>query len=590
MKKTTAIFFLLLFAAITCAQTTFRTLVPAKPVPAGESFRVQYVLQGGAAKDFTPPDFYPFRLVEGPAIYPSKGNVPGSPSRNYIFTLVAPQPGHYIIPGASVSVNGSVLRSAAAAILVISSDREAAPVNPEFVQSSEYYLRPGENVQEKIRQNLYLKLSVDKQTCYVGEPVLATYKLYSRLESRSDIIKNPGFYGFTVFDIIGLADNQLGTEKVNGKDFDVHTIRKVQLYPLQPGRFTIDPIEIRNKVEFSRTVMNRKTGQKIAEGLFHKTEDDTPASGTQTVETDMRTEPLTIDVRALPEKNKPADFNGAVGTFLLSTRLEKNRLAKNEEGFLLITISGKGNFIQLGAPQVEWPPGMEGFAAVLKDSLDKLKMPLQGERQFRYGFVCTAPGTYQLPAIRFSFFDTDSNRYRSATAASLTVTVGAEEKKERPAEEQQLSITALGEKKSRIAIGVVFLLVLLILAYWILKKKPAAPVPEIPAPERPSVGELFRGAGILLPGEDTAFYQELHRAAWSYFESAFALSGSAKNKDHLFTLLRGKGVEEPSITGLADLFSTCEAGMYTRASLPAGKEQLLEQAKTLLEKMNESLF
>ncbi len=590
MKKTAAIFSLLLFAAITCAQTTFRTLVPAEPVPSGESFRVQYVLQGGAAKDFTPPDFYPFRLVEGPAIYPGKGNAPGSPSRNYIFTLAAPQPGHYIIPGASVSVNGRVLRSAGAAIRVISDDNEAAPVNPEFARSSEYYLRPGENVQEKIRQNLYLKLTVDKPACYVGEPVLATYKLYSRLESRSDIIKNPGFYGFTVYDMIGLADNQLDRERINGKDFDVHTIRKVQLYPLQPGRFTIDPMEIRNKVEFSRTVMNRRTGQKIAEGLFNKTEDDTPASGTETVEKDMRTEPLTIEVRALPEKNKPADFSGAVGTFSLNTRLEKNQLAKNEEGFLLVTIAGKGNFMQLGAPLVEWPSGMEGFAAVPRDSLDKLKMPLQGERQFRYGFVCTSPGIYQLPAIRFSFFDPDSNRYRTTTTSSLMVTVGDEEKKQNPAEEQQVSITALSEKKSRLAIGIVFLLVILILAYWILKKKPAAPVPVIPVPERPSVDELFRVAGILLPGEDGDFYQELYRAAWSYFESAFTLSGSKKNKDHLFTLLKGKAVDDQSLEELAALFSACEAGMFTKASLSADKNQLLEQAKLLFGKMDENLF
>lgn len=589
MKKTAAIFSLLLLTVTACAQTLFRTLVPAEPVPAGESFRVQYLLQGEAAKDFTPPDFYPFRLVAGPDIYPGAGDAPGSPSRNYVFTLLAPQPGHYFIPGASITVNGRMIRSAAAAIRVISGDKEA-PGSPESAGASEYYLRPGENVQEKIRENLFLKLTVDKRSCYAGEPVLATFKLYSRLESRSDIIKNPGFYGFTVHDIRGLADNRLGTERVNGKDFDVHTIREVQLYPLQPGRFTIDPMEIRNKVEFSRIVQGRKTKQKIAEGLFNGAADDIPASGTETVESDMRTEPLTIDVRALPEKNIPVDFSGAVGKFSLSSRLERDSLAKNEEGFLVVTITGKGNFIQLGAPQVDWPPGLEGFAAIVKDSLDKFKIPLQGERQFRYGFVSTRPGTARLPAIRFSFFDTDSNRYRTLTASPLTLTVSEEEKRERPAEGQQISITALSEKKSRIAILIVFLLVVLILVYWGLKKKPAAPAPAPANPEKQPVEELFRGAGILLPGEDGDFYQELYRAAWSYFESAFTLSGSKKNKDHLFTLLKGKGVEDQSLEELEALFSACEAGMYTRASLSADKQQLLEQAKILFGKMDEKLF
>ena len=58
-----------------------------------------------------------------------------------------------------------------------------------------------------------MKVLVDKRSCFVGEPVLATFKLYSRLESKSDIVKNPGFYGFTVQDMINLADKQIAILK-----------------------------------------------------------------------------------------------------------------------------------------------------------------------------------------------------------------------------------------------------------------------------------------------------------------------------------------------------------------------------------------
>ena len=44
-----------------------------------------------------------------------------------------------------------------------------------------YYLAPGENPQKKIRDNLFLKVLVDKKNVFVGEPVTATFKLYSRL-------------------------------------------------------------------------------------------------------------------------------------------------------------------------------------------------------------------------------------------------------------------------------------------------------------------------------------------------------------------------------------------------------------------------
>jgi hypothetical protein len=62
--------------------------------------------------------------------------------------------------------------------------------------------------------------------------------------------------------MINLDDKVKETEHINGKDFDVHTIRKVQLYPLQPGEYTIDEMKIDNKVEFTRSSVNKKNGAK----------------------------------------------------------------------------------------------------------------------------------------------------------------------------------------------------------------------------------------------------------------------------------------------------------------------------------------
>src|SRR3569833_2108854 len=63
-------------------------------------------------------------------------------------------------------------------------------------------LKPGENPKEKIRKNLFLKVQVDKTTCYVGEPIVATYKLYSRLSSESKVTKRPSLNGFSVYDMV----------------------------------------------------------------------------------------------------------------------------------------------------------------------------------------------------------------------------------------------------------------------------------------------------------------------------------------------------------------------------------------------------
>jgi hypothetical protein len=587
MKRTTAILSLFFISLSGYAQVVFKTIAPGHPVTAGESFRIQYYVEGANSHELIPPDFTPFRLVEGPDIYPAKTKGAGLLSKNYVYTLIATQPGEYTLPGATLRTGGSTMQSSGARIRVVK-ELTAAP-GYEMDQPTGYYLQPGENVQEKIRQNLFLKVVADKQNCYVGEPVQVTFRLYSRLESRSDIIKNPGFYGFTVQDMISLADQQLGTEKINGKEFDVHTIRKVQLYPLQAGQFTIDPMEVKNKVEFSSIVQNRKTQQRIAEGLLSGNEEEPEGTGTSVVENEMRTTALLINVKPLPEKNKPADFNSAVGKFKLSTHLEKTQLARNEEGVLVVTVEGRGNFVQLSAPVISWPSGMEGFSANVTDSLDKTQVPLAGKRQFRYGFVCNSPGTYRLPAVRFSFFETDSNRYRTQETSPLALTVTPEEIKETVSEEHKVSIDALSRQKSKIAIIVVFLLVAGVLAFWALKKKPQEPEPVPAKPEKPRIEEWLARAASLA-SVDPDFYSELHRAVWTYFDQCFGIEGTARNKENLFGLLRMKGAREEDVAVLNNLLSACETGIYTRAVTGENDDDLLESARQLLGKMNELLF
>ena len=59
--------------------------------------------------------------------------------------------------------------------------------------------------------------------------------------------------------MINVNDQVEFEEKLNGHWFQVHTVRRVQLYPLQAGSFTIDAMEVANEVEFSRSVVNKRT-------------------------------------------------------------------------------------------------------------------------------------------------------------------------------------------------------------------------------------------------------------------------------------------------------------------------------------------
>jgi len=55
------------------------------------------------------------------------------------------------------------------------------------------FLKPGENAADKIQKDLFIKLDVSKTSCYVGQPIIVSFKLYTRLRSESTITDAPSF-------------------------------------------------------------------------------------------------------------------------------------------------------------------------------------------------------------------------------------------------------------------------------------------------------------------------------------------------------------------------------------------------------------
>jgi len=586
----------LLFGLSAQAQVSFRTVAPQQPVTAGESFQVQYILEGAEkASPINPPVFRGFRLISGPNIYYGSVNTEAGvlPVHNYVFTLEPIRTGLFIIPGAEVRVGNKTFSSGAAKVEVILTpetgplyNKKGEPVNPD------YYLRPGEDPYRKISENLFVRVQVDKRSCRVGEAVQATFKLYSRLESKTNIVKNPGFYGFTVCDVVGLADKQVAAEQINGKMFDVHTIRKVQLYPLQAGKYIIDPLEVRNKVEFSRSAVYKQTEQEIAEGMMGADNDEPDTEGRSVFETVAATEPVSVEVRPLPEKLRPAEFSGAVGKFRIEARLPAEPLAKNQQGYLDITISGKGNFIQLSPPEMKWPGGVEGFEPKVMDELDKNQTPLNGKRTFRFPFLGATPGQYTIQPVSFSYFDTDSNSYKTISSGTLPLVISNRVIMTPEPGDHKVSMAVQNERAARWAGGIAVALVLLILAYWVFFKKDAGSgLQDIQETRIPFSADLFmEPAYIALEGDDRTFYRALQTSVWAFAAAQWGVSGSIMNKQQLAEIMNSQ-LKDKSISGtFLDLLAQCEAGIFTNVSLDVDRKALLQKLRTAIDKAAEELL
>lgn len=582
----------MMMTLIAGSQVTLKTIVSRGPIIAGESFQVQYVLEDkdGQEADFYQPDFRQFVFVSGPHLYGGVGYSDDGPIKlkNITFTLIAPKQGKYIVPGASVKSNGKIFSSEPAHLEVISRNHAVSRgiIDGKLSTSDGAYLLPGEDPAEKIKQNIFLKVIVDKKTCYVGQPVTATFKLYSRLNSRSDIVKNPGFYGFAMQDMIGLSDNVSSEEIVNGKKFQVHTIRKVQLYPQQAGILTIDPMEVQNKVAFAVGNGPGMIQQEIIEGVLSPEEESPSTPGIKYCENSMHTEPIVVRVNPLPETNKPDTFNGATGRFRISAILEKADLAVNEEGVLQVIISGKGNFIQVAPPVIKWPAGIEGFTPQISDSLNRQISPLEGNRLFRFRFVPTRKGSFTIPAVSFSFFDTDSNRYRTVSTEPIIADIRDAKQKDTVVAEMQNIKTGI----SLLWTGLGAIALLGMAGFFFIRKRNASPgKPEEQKPTDaseisfPGVNEFLHPAKVLVEADGFSFYAALRKAIWNFCSELFSLSGSNMNKRNLQQAMQERRVSTSDQETLLRILDMCEAGLFTGAISTADKKQLLNEAKAVMQ-------
>ncbi len=304
------------------------------------------------------------------------------------------------------------------------------PEGNEEAAYSGYILKTGENADEKIRNNIFIRVVADKSTCYVGEPVLVTYKLYTRLKSESSLVKNPSLNGFSVVDMQPLPAGEFSVEKIDGQSYNVILLRKAQLYPLQPGVLQLDIAEVENTIRFIKEsyFQNQKAYRFNREQyLKYLTEnfDDAniPAAAISHHKSTVSSAPLSITVKDFPAAGKPVAFRGAAGNFSLKTSVEKNQLSTDDAGKLLITISGAGNMMLLTAPEIKWPEGLEVFEPRVSEEISKDNIPVSGAKYFEFAFTFSRPGSFTIPPVSFSYFDTRAGRYKTDSSRPITIEV-----------------------------------------------------------------------------------------------------------------------------------------------------------------------
>lgn len=462
--------------------------------------------------------------------------------------------------------------------------------------NQEYVVLPGEDLSAKIRQNIFVRVEVSKRQCYANEPILAVYKLYSRLHSESIVNKSPLLAGFSVYEMSSVSVDTPTLEALGGKMFSVRILLKKQLIPLRSGNIELDPMEVQNTLHFIRGTGTGSAKDKSLGGLLDQLsgeEKATPLTRSYLI----RTDPVNIQVLAPPQDARPEHFSGLVGSFRISGSLSRSRILPGDTAVFVLQVQGTGYLPLLEAIPFGWPLGVDAFDPQVLESLEKDRFPLEGSKTFRYTISSKKPGITQIPPVTLSYFDPVLRTYQTVQTlpCSLEITDLAAAPA-RPAGSGSAGALVPAGSPTLWSKPFFWLPVAALLAafclYLIIRNRrlqqaaalaraalaPVEPIDPAPAPPPDPLAD----ARIPLENKDfEGFYRELHRILWRHLEDWCAVPASTLNRQTIPDLLHQKGWSEESVRELQQLLQSCEMRLF----LPGVPEQDVLADLALAEKL-----
>jgi len=449
---------------------------------------------------------------------------------------------------------------------------------------------------------MYVKVILSKREVYLGEPIAATIKLFTRVDiSGINEVKYPSFNGFLKEEIPTPQLTSLEPENVNGTIYGTGVFQKFLLYPQKSGDLTIDPVQI-------TLLIRQRSG--INDPFFG----DVFQSFTS-VPKMVASESTTVKVKPLPS-GQPSDFTGAVGKYELRAEINTDTISINDAITLKLVLTGKGNIRLADAPIISFPAGLEVYDPKMTLDIDNSESGTSGKKTFEYLIIPRASGDFILPAISYSYFDPSIGQYKKTTTTTLTFHVP---KSGVPASSPQIFGTVAGEDIRYLGTDIRFIRTAVPAfgktADWLLTRRSFYSIYGfalfvfiiIIIARREQVRRnsdmsrvLNRKAGKVASrrlgvarrhlklSEMEKFYEEILKAIWGYTGDKLNIPVSELTRNRAVDSLLGKGLDKKLIDSLVELADVCEMVRYAPSS-SSDPLMVYNEATRIIKELEENL-
>ena len=338
----------------------------------------------------TAPAFRPFDVLRSTSRLDARGRQRQVVTREYRYTITTDRVGQFSIPAFEASVGGERARSNPVVIAV-------RPMRARGLPSVVARAR----IDTSAGMNLGASTSAD--TVYVGQQATYEVAVFLNQTVRERLRRNPTFYppemqAMLAYDLP--APSRASRERVGSQCFDALVYRRA-LFPLVPGRIVIPPAQLVYSTGLSSS------------SLFSREESH-----------ELQTDSVAIVAIEPPQGGRPAEFSGAVGAVRVEADLDATASRVGDPMLITLRVAGTGNVKLFPRPTVRVPWG--GLvAADERVTVDSTSARIGGAKEFDWVLTPRIAGEFDVPPVRYGYFDPSSRRYQVAVASGTRVRVAA---------------------------------------------------------------------------------------------------------------------------------------------------------------------
>lgn len=580
-------------------------IISKKQVVVGEQFQVSYELNGDG-KNFEAPNFNNFEIVGGPfsssssSVQIINGSVTKTNTHTYSFYLRAIKEGTYTLPAATITVNKQKVKSNTATI--------------EVTKDNSVVTGGGNSTKDATAnaKDAFLEAVPNKMSAYIGEQIILTYKIYYTIPiSNLSISKAPSYSGFWTKDI---TENngvlQQSSIIRNGQEYHVATIQEIVLIPQKAGTLTIDPLDI-SCIAQIRQDRQQQRGYDPFENFFG----DIMGSQYTNVKKDMKSQPIDIEVKPLPSKDKPDSFKGAVGQFTFTSQIDKTEMKSNDAFTVTYTVSGKGNIELLDLPKPNFPADFEVYDPKITTNTKNNSYGINGTKKAEYVVIPRVSGDFTLNPTEFSYFDPSKNKYVTLQSDKYELKV------ERSSNEGSSGIIYAGGQEAIKVVGsdinhimmignlhkegtllfasplyfiiMIMMIIIFTAAFIIYKRINKFNQNQVLVRNKKATKiakkRLQNAYNYLKIKDQGHFYEELSQALWGYISDKLNISRSQLSMDSVREMMNDKDVPEDIVNQFIELLNNCEFARFAPGDPGKKMEDLYQKGIEVITKAEKNL-